>query len=93
MLYRFKKEFFFEDKGYKEIDIPLDRLTGADINRIQRLWRAAGNMAVMPVLDAGFCAYCAADAAKLPLEFFERLPGQDYLRLTQKISDFFLASD
>lgn len=93
MLHTFKKEFFFEDKGYKEIDIPLDNLTGADINRIQKQWRAAGNMAVVPVLDAEFCAYCAAAAAKLPLEFFERLSGQEYLRLTQKIADFFLAAD
>lgn len=93
MLHTFAKEYTFEDKTYTEIDIPLDNLKGVDIDRIQKRWRAAGNMALLPVLDASFCVHCAADAAHLPLEFFEQLPGREYLRLTQKISDFFLVSD
>lgn len=93
MIHTFAKEYTFEDKTYTEIDIPLDNLEGSDIDRIQKQWRAAGNMAPLPVLDTSFCARCAAAAAKLPLEFFERLPGREYLWLTQRVSDFFLVSD
>ena len=63
MLHTFAKEYTFEDKTYTEIDIPLDNLKGVDIDRIQKRWRAAGNMALLPVLDASFCVHCAADAA------------------------------
>lgn len=93
MIHTFAKEYTFEDKTYTEIDIPLDDLKGLDIEKVQKQWRAAGNMAPLPVLDMSFCIRCAAAAAHLPLEFFERLPGREYLRLTQKISDFFLVSD
>lgn len=93
MIHTFAKEYTFEDKTYTEIDIPLDNLKGSDIDSIQKQWRAAGNMAPLPVLDTSFCIRCAAAAAKQPLEFFEQLPGREYLRLTQKITDFFLVSD
>lgn len=93
MIHTFAKEYTFEDKTYTEIDIPLDNLKGSDIDRIQKQWRAAGNMAVVPVLEASFCALCAAAAAHLPIEFFERMPARDYLMLTQAVSNFFLVSD
>jgi len=93
MLYTFAREYTFEDKAYTEIDIPLDDLKRSDIDRIQKQWRAAGNMAPLPVLDTSFCVRCAAAVTKQPLEFFEQLPGREYLRLTQKVSDFFLVSD
>ena len=93
MLHTFAKEYTFEDKTYTEIDIPLEKLEGNDMELIQQQWRAAGNIASIPVLDMSFCARCAAAAAHLPLEFFEHLPAREYMWLTQKVSNFFLVSD
>lgn len=93
MIHTFAKEYTFEDKTYTEIDIPLEKLEGNDIEAIQKQWRAAGNMASLPVLDMAFCARCAAAAARLPLEFFDHLPAREYMWLTQKVSNFFLVSD
>ncbi len=93
MIHNFSVGYTFEDKIYNSVDIPLERLVGEDIQRILKQWRTAGNMVVIPVLDASFCALCAAAAAHLPIEFFERMPARDYLMLTQAVSNFFLGSD
>lgn len=93
MIHTFAKEYTFEDKTYTEIDIPLEKLEGNDIEAIQKQWRAAGNIASLPVLDMAFCSRCAATATHLPLEFFEHLPAREYILLTQKVSNFFLVSD
>lgn len=90
MKHIFEKPFSFEGKEYKELDIPLDNLTGQDISQAKREWAAAGNFSPVPATDSDFCASLAARACKLPVEFFYALPAKEYTKLTQAVSNFLL---
>lgn len=90
MKYTFQKPFEFEGKEYTELDIPLDGLTGSDINAAKKEWQTEGNFSPILASDPGFCASVAARACKLPIEFFHALPAKDYMKLTQEVSNFLL---
>lgn len=91
MKHAFEKPFNFEGKEYKELEIPLENLTGQDISAAKREWSASGNFSPVPVADSDFCASVAARACKLPVEFFYALPAKEYTKLTQAVSNFLLA--
>lgn len=91
MKHTFEKPFNFEGKEYKELEIPLENLTGQDISAAKREWSASGNFSPVPVADSDFCASVAARACKLPVEFFYSLPAKEYTKLTQAVSNFLLA--
>lgn len=90
MKHKFAKPFNFEGKEYKELDIPLEELSGQDLSAAKREWAAAGNFSPVPVSDPDYCASVAARACKLPVEFFYALPAKEYTRLTQAVSNFLL---
>lgn len=91
MKYVFQSPFNFEGKEYKELDIPIENLTGQDISAAKREWASAGNFSPVPVADSDFCAAVAARACKLPVEFFYALPAREYAKLTQTVSNFLLS--
>lgn len=93
MKYQFTKPYTFEDKEYTEIEFDLSALTGRDISAAKKEFTAGGNYSPLPTTDYDFCAILLARAAKLPLEFFTGLPAPEYCRLTQKVSNFLMASD
>lgn len=90
MKFTFKKPFKFEGKEYKEIDLDLSGLTGADIIEVHKQYSDAGNVTIVPATDWGFCTRVAAKAIKQPYEFFERMPANEYCRLAQAVSNFLL---
>lgn len=90
MKHIFDKPFNFEGKEYKEVDIPLDGLTGQDISAAKREWAGSGNFSPVPAADSDFCAAVAARATKLPVDFFYALPAKEYTKLTQAVSNFLL---
>lgn len=90
MRHVFKTPFIFEGKEYKDLEIPLDSLTGQDISEAKKAWAAEGNFAPVPAVDSDFCATVAARACKLPIEFFQALPAREYIHVTQAVSNFLL---
>lgn len=90
MKYVFAKPYTFEEKEYKEIDLDLDSLKGADIAAAKKKFTQGGNFSAVPAADSEFCAMLGAQVAKLPIEFFQGLPAKEYVKLTQEISNFLL---
>lgn len=90
MKYVFTKPYLFEEKEYKEIDLDLESMKGADFAAAKKRFTSGGNFAAMPAADSEFCAMIGAQVAKLPIEFFTGLPAKEYVKLTQEISNFLL---
>ncbi len=90
MKYVFEKPYNFEDKEYKEIEIPIEDMKGSDFAAAKKRFSKDGNYAIMPAADSEFCAQLGAKMAKVPVEFFEQMPVKEYCKITQEISNFLL---
>lgn len=90
MKHVFSNTIEFEGQEHKEIDLDLEALTGKDISQAKRIWAMDGNFSPVPAADMDFCAAIAAQASKLPMEFFDALPAREYTKLTQAVSNFLL---
>lgn len=90
-----KKPFDFDGKGYSEIRLDFDSLSGADIIGAERQFFANGANQSISIKEFSkeFQAYIAARAAKLPVEFFFALSVQDFTQVTLKVQNFFLEAD
>lgn len=87
---RFGAPFVFEGAAYEAIDLSaLAELSAGDLIAAQRyLSRNGGAGVVLPEMDYMYCCKLAADAAKLPYEFFTRLPARDAVKVKTVVSGF-----
>lgn len=88
------KPITFEEKEYKDVDLSgLEDLTAEDLckadNRISRM----GIVAPVREMNCEFCAIIAAEAAKMPVEFFKALSAKDFSKVTRQVQAFFLGVD
>lgn len=90
MKHVFSKPYVFEDEEVKEIEIDLESLKGSDIAAAKKEFSQEGHFSVMLASDPVFCMMLAARLTKRPKEFFEDLPGKDYLAISQGIQNFLL---
>lgn len=92
MVYTFKKPYEFEGKTYESIEFDLDNLKGSDVAAAKKAFTAAGGFAPVPAADSEFCALVLERVVspKQPTEFFQGLPANEYVKLTQIISNFLL---
>lgn len=90
MKHIFVKPFTFEGKEYTELEFDLEALKGSDIKNAKRLYTKNGGFAAIPATDAEFCALLLQGLTKLPLEFFDEMPANDYCSLTQSVTNFLL---
>lgn len=87
MKYQLKKSFVFEGKEFSEIDVPIEDLTGADIESIWSEMEALTNSG-QKIHQSTVWKYFAARASKLPIEFFGKMSGVDYMALSMKVWPF-----
>lgn len=80
----------FEGKSYEKINVGIEAMTGKEIAAVQKAWQNEGNLSPMPAASTDFAIRVAAKASKLPLEFFEGLPANDYMRVAQAVTLFLL---
>lgn len=90
MKYILSKEYEFEGQKYTELELDLDILTGKDVSAAKREWARLGNFSPLVSADIDFCAFLAAKATKLPIEFMSGLPAKDYCGVAQEVSNFLL---
>lgn len=76
-----------------EIEIDLDKLTGADVEFAARqATLAAGQQIPVLVLDLGFHLQIAARASGIEASEIRKLPAVDYLAITTKVQGFLFGS-
>lgn len=90
MIHVFSKPYVFEDEEVKEIEIDLDSLKGSDIEAAKKEFSKEGHFSAILGADPVFCMMLAARLTKRPKEFFDDLPGKDYLAISQEIQNFLL---
>ena len=90
MIVRLKKPYFFEGKEYREIDLSgLEDLSAEDMIACEKyLDRTSRGIKIMPELSVEYACVFAAKAAKLPVEFFTRLPAWAATRVKNRVMGF-----
>ena len=87
----FKKPFEFEGETHESVTLELENLKGRDITETQSQYTAEGKFSAMVATDSEFCKRIAALSASKPLEFFDELPANEVLKVTQSVQNFLLA--
>lgn len=80
----------FEDEVIDRLDFShFEDMTIEDLNRAADALTNAGRVVLNPEMDAQYCMYIAARAARQPHEFFELLGPRDIMRVRNKVRNLF----
>lgn len=86
----FSKPYIFESKEYTEVDLSgLENLLTKDLVQADTMFTMSGQVAAMNEMSIGYACIVASIATKLPVEFFERLPGKEGIKVKNVIANFF----
>lgn len=90
----FNKEYEFEGKKIKEIDLSkLDDLTAKDMIDANKVYQTNGGFSAMPEITLQYAIILAANATQLPIEFFEQLGAKDATKLKNRVTSFLFSED
>lgn len=90
--HRFKKPFEWEGQRYETIKFDFTRLTGRDMNAIEREMQTVGESAYTAETSKVYQCRIAARAAKILPDVLEAMPMGDYHRITNAARNFLLAT-
>lgn len=95
LVIKFKKPYLFEGKEYTELNLScLENMTAADLIAVDNQYnRKHPGFNVMPEVKVGYAIMMAARAAQLPIEFFERLPQKEAVKIKNRVMGFLFGSD
>jgi hypothetical protein len=89
-LVEFKNPYVFEDKEYSQIDLSgLESLTAKDLIDAEKQFAASGQVAAINEMNIGYACIVAAKASKQPVEFFEKLPANEAIKVKNAVTGFF----
>ncbi len=93
MKIKLKKAIEYKGAEYKELDMDLDALTGAQLIKAksQLTVRADSPInfdTIAPQLSMEFQARVAAEASGVPYEVIQALPAKDFVQVTNAVRDF-----
>lgn len=90
----FTKPYKFEGKTYKEIDLAgLESMSASDMCAAEKHLNRSGMFSPLPEMTAEYVCYIAAQTSDLPIEFFKALPPRDFIRVKNKVTNFFYGED
>ena len=85
----FKKPYSFEGKEYKSVDLSsIEDLSGEDLLEADRIYSGNGQFSPVPELTLPYSFAIASKAAKLPLEFFQKMPAREALKVKNTVVRF-----
>lgn len=96
LILRFSKPYKFGGQEYTEVDLSgLEDVTAGVLESVGKI-TAKKNPGMNPALQEmslTFCTYLAQRVAKLPLEFFEKLPAREAIKLKAMVTNFLYGGD
>lgn len=96
LVLKLTKPYVFEGKTYEELDLSgLEDVTAGTLESVGRQV-SKKNPGINPAIlemSTPFCHMLAGRVAKLPLEFFQRLPAKDGIALKALITNFLYGGD
>lgn len=88
------KPFKFEGKTYTEIDLSgLENMSASDMCAAEKHLNRSGMFSPLPEMTAEYVCYIAAQTSDFPIEFFKALPPRDFIRVKNKVTNFFYGED
>ena len=85
MKVQLKKCLNHKGKELRELDIPLENLTGADLIDVEQQLFRSGKVALMPDYSKVYLIRVAARAARIPVEVLEQLCARDFTIVTNRV--------
>ena len=96
LVLRFGKPYKFGGQEYTEVDLSgLEDVTAGVLENVGKI-AAKKNPGMNPALQEmslTFCTCLAQRVAKLPLEFFEKLPAREAIKLKTMVTGFLYGGD
>lgn len=96
LILRFAKPYKFGGQEYTEVDLSgLEDVTAGELENVGKI-AAKKNPGMNPALQEmslTFCTCLAQRVAKLPLEFFEKLPAREAIKLKTMVTGFLYGGD
>lgn len=90
-IFTLSRPFVFEEKEYTSLTMDFDKLTGADLLRINTQFDAEQkNPVFVKALSLSYQINVAAVAAGVPVEFFDKLPAKDVSKVGLLAQNFLL---
>lgn len=94
LVLKFGKPYVFDGKEYTEVDLSgLMDTTGADLAAVGKIVARTGITSPMPEMSVEFSQHMAARVSKKPVEFFQRMPARDAIRLKNMVTGFLYGGD
>lgn len=85
----FKEPYEFEGKKYEKVDLSgLNDLTAKDLIEADKIFISSGQVAAMNELSVGYTCLLASRASNLPVEFFEKLPAKEAVKVKNAVGNF-----
>lgn len=93
-LVTFTRPYKFEGTVYKEVSLSgLESISAADMCAAEKHLNRSGMFSPLPEMTAEYVSFIAAQASGLPIEFFKALPPKDFIRVKNKVTNFFYGED
>ena len=96
LILRFGKPYKFGGMEYTEVDLSgLEDVTAGVLESVGKIVskKAPGMNPALLEMSLQFCNYLAQRVAKLPLEFFEKLPAREAIKLKTMVTGFLYGGD
>lgn len=85
----FKNPYKFEGAEYKEVNLNgLDSLSTSDLIDADAQYSTMGQFSFMNELSLGYAIIVASKASGKPVEFFEKLPATEGLKVKNVVMSF-----
>lgn len=91
---KFNKPFKFEGKEYTEVDLTkIDDLCAEDIKYIDRQFQRTGLVSSLKELTVTYAVIVATKASNMPIEFFNKLPLCEAMKIKNLVADVFFQEE
>lgn len=88
---KLKKEYEFEGKKFKEINLSgLEDLNARDLTKAEKIFASGGNIAPVNEMAIGYICIIAAEVTDKPIDFYENMKAKDIISIKNIIADFLL---
>ena len=82
------------EREFTEVDLSgLENTTAADLSAVNKILSKSGTVSPVPEMSMDFAIYMAARVAHLPVEFFQRMPSREAIRLKNTVTGFLYGGD
>lgn len=94
MVLKLAKPYKFEGETYTEVDLSgLEDATAADLSAVGKILAKQGVVSPMPEMTMDFSQYMAARVTHKPVEFFQKLPAREAVKLKNIVTGFLYGED